>query len=310
MGVQTLKNAVILATVAVAAVILIQGAGPSVSVTPSHASVDIVAGSPPVHTTTSELSAFLGGKVATASVAAQAATTATVTTTTSAATSTAPVSTTSATTSATASAAAIIAGRTLTTTPATVETTPTAPTSTPTPPPAPPAAPTCPSAVGGSTAGAPGSLDAAGVQGTTTADIASFASEYNAIRVSACLQPIPFSNIRYSPCLQQRMWWMADDPSTNPASAWGHTGNAVRSDGVPIVGCDGDLAGGDGYSAASVADAWWASPDHKASLFEPTFGGNVAGVCIAFAMTHGGINVPLPNEPFSFVRAAAYWYSC
>jgi hypothetical protein len=106
------------------------------------------------------------------------------------------------------------------------------------------------------------------------------------------------------------MWWMADDPSTDPASAWGHTGTAVRSDGVPIVGCDGDLAGGSGDTAASVANDWWVSLDHRASLYQPTYSGNVASVCIAFAISHGGINVPLPNEPYSFTRAAAYWYSC
>jgi hypothetical protein len=148
------------------------------------------------------------------------------------------------------------------------------------------------------------------VPGTNSADLASFAAQYNAIRVANCLQPIPFANIRYSSCLQQRMWWMADDPSTDSASAWGHTGTAVRSDGVPIVGCDGDLAGGGGYTAASAASAWWASADHRASLFQPGFTGSVAGVCIAFAMSHGGINVPAPNEPASFVRAAAYWYGC
>jgi hypothetical protein len=148
------------------------------------------------------------------------------------------------------------------------------------------------------------------VPGTTTADLNSFATEYNAIRVANCMAPIPFANIRYSTCLQQRLWWMADDPSTNPLSAWGHTGTAVRSDGVPIVGCDGDLAGGTGYTGASVADAWWASPDHRASLFQPSFTGSVAGVCIAFAISHGGINVPAPNEPYSFTRSAAYWYSC
>ncbi len=103
---------------------------------------------------------------------------------------------------------------------------------------------------------------------------------------------------------------MADDPSTNPLSAWGHTSTAVRSDGVPIVGCDGDLAGGTGYSGASVASAWWNSADHRSSLYEPNYSGNVAGVCIAFAISHGGVNVPAPNEPSSFTRAAAYWYGC
>jgi hypothetical protein len=172
------------------------------------------------------------------------------------------------------------------------------------------ATPTCPAAIGGSTAGAPGASDAEGVPGTTSADINSFAAEYNALRVANCLAPMPLANIRYSDCLQQRLWWMADDPSTNPLSAWGHTGTAVRSDGVPIVGCDGDLAGGTGYTGASVADAWWASLDHRASLFQPSYTGSMANVCIAFAMSHGGINVPAPNEPYSFTRSAAYWYSC
>jgi hypothetical protein len=106
------------------------------------------------------------------------------------------------------------------------------------------------------------------------------------------------------------VWWIADDPSTDPMSAWGHTGTAVRSDGLPIVGCDGDLAGGTGYTGASVASAWWNSADHRASLYQPPFTGNVAHVCIAFAISHGGVNVPGPNEPSSFTRAAAYWYGC
>ena len=198
-----------------------------------------------------------------------------------------------------------VSGRTFTTTPVAVNETPT-----PTPTPTQPAAPVCPSAVGGSTAGAPGASDPSGIPGTTSADLASFATEYNAIRVANCLTPIPYANIRYSSCLQARMWWMADDPSTNSASAWGHTGSAVRSDGVPIVGCDGDIAGGNGYTGATVASAWWDSADHRASLYQPVFSGNVAGVCIAFAMSHGGVNVPAPNEPYSFTRAAAYWYSC
>jgi hypothetical protein len=106
------------------------------------------------------------------------------------------------------------------------------------------------------------------------------------------------------------MWWIADDPSTDSASAWGHTGTAVRSDGVPIVGCDGDLAGGSGYTASLVATAWWDSPDHRASLYQPNYTGTVARVCIAFAISHGGVNVPAPNESASFGRAAAYWYGC
>ncbi len=103
---------------------------------------------------------------------------------------------------------------------------------------------------------------------------------------------------------------MADDPSPDPSSAWGHTGTAVRSDGLPIVGCDGDLAGGSGYTGASLASAWWSSPDHRASLYEPSYAGNLANVCIYFAMTHGGVSVPGPNEPYSFARAAAIWTGC
>jgi hypothetical protein len=194
-----------------------------------------------------------------------------------------------------------VSGRTFTTTPAVVN----APA-----PPTQPAAPVCPAAIGGSTAGAPGASDPSGIPGTTSADLASFAAEYNALRVANCLTPIPYANIRYSSCLQDRMWWMADDPSTDPTSAWGHTGSAVRSDGVPIVGCDGDIAGGNGYTGATAASEWWTSLDHRASLYQPLFAGNVAGVCIAFAVSHGGVNVPGPNEPYSFVRAAAYWYSC
>lgn len=52
-----------------------------------------------------------------------------------------------------------------------------------------------------------------------------------------------------------------------------------RSDGVPTDGCDGNLAGGSG---------------------------NTGGVCILFAMTHGGV----PNEPYEFSRAAARWITC
>ena len=294
MGVQTLKNAVFVATAVVAVVILIQGAGPSVSVVPSHASGNIVAGSATPSSASSALAQLSSAKTAPAAVASTKSTTAASTTAAPQAT---PVSATS--------ASATVAGRTFTTTPAPVTSVPT-PTQTPTPPPT----PTCPTAIGGSTAGAPGAADASGIPGTTSADIASFASQYNAIRVANCLAPVPFANIRYSTCLQQRLWWMADDPSTNPLSAWGHTGTAVRSDGLPIVGCDGDLAGGTGYSGASVASAWWNSSDHRSSLYQPNYSGNVAGVCIAFAVSHGGVNVPAPNEPASFTRAAAYWYGC
>ncbi|HEX4443524.1 MAG TPA: hypothetical protein VHZ81_08110 [Galbitalea sp.] len=174
----------------------------------------------------------------------------------------------------------------------------------------PPVTPKCPAAISGTTAGAPSAVSVDDIPGTTTADINSFATEYNAIRVANCLTPIAFADIRYSTCLEQRLFWMADDPSSDPLSAWGHTGVAKRSDGVAIVGCDGDLAGGTGYTGASVAEAWWDSIDHRNSLYQPLTTGSLANVCIYFAMTHGGYNNPGPNEPYSFTRSAAYWSSC
>jgi hypothetical protein len=170
--------------------------------------------------------------------------------------------------------------------------------------------PACPSSITGSTAGAPSAVSVNDIPGTTSGDLQSFADEYNAIRVANCLTPMPFANIRYSDCLQQRMFWMADDPSTDPNSAWGHTGTAHRSDGLPIVGCDGDIAGGDGVSAAGVAELWWQSIDHRDSLYQPSYKGSLANVCIYFAISHGGYNVPSPNEPYSFTRAASYWAAC
>ena len=294
MGVQTLKNALLMTTAVVAAVLLIQGTGSSVP-SVSHASNGVtVASSVGAADSATGLSAVSEAKSVTAAVSAETHTAA-------AASASVPSASAPATESVSATAADATGSQsTYTTTPATITVAP----------PAPPAAPVCPSAVGGSTPGAPGASDPSGIPGTTSADLASFAAEYNSVRVANCLTPIPFANIRYSTCLQQRMWWMADDPSTDPNSAWGHTGTAVRSDGVPIVGCDGDLAGGSGYTGASVALAWWNSPDHRASLYQPSYAGSVAGVCIAFAISHGGVNVPAPNEPYSFTRAAAYWYSC
>lgn len=163
----------------------------------------------------------------------------------------------------------------------------------------------CPGAVGGGTNGAPGAVSAGGVAGTTSADLASFAATYNAIRVANCLQPVPMSQIRYDSCMEARLFWMAEDPSEDPLSAWGHIGS-VRSDGVPSNGCDGNLAGGYGNSGATVAQKWWNSSPHRNSLYKPTFTGSTAGVCIYFAMTHGGV----PNEPSSFTRAAAKWGGC
>ncbi|MBN9151801.1 MAG: hypothetical protein KF739_11975 [Cryobacterium sp.] len=164
---------------------------------------------------------------------------------------------------------------------------------------------TCPSAIGGSPGGAPGRVSSGGVQGTTSGDLASFAATYNAIRVANCLQPIAPSHIRYDSCMETRLFWMAEDPSTDPSSAWGHMGSQ-RSDGVPSQGCDGNLAGGYGNTGSTVATKWWNSSAHRASLYRPTYSGSVGGVCIYFAMTHGGI----PNEPYSFTRAAAVWGGC
>ena len=141
--------------------------------------------------------------------------------------------------------------------------------------------------------------------GNDVADLSSFAHTYNAIRVANCLQPVPLNHFRYDSCMETRLFWMAEDPSTNPASAWGHMGSQ-RSDGVPSQGCDGNLAGGYNNSGATVASKWWNSSSHRASLYRPTFSGNTAGVCIYFAMTHGGV----PNEPYSFTRAAAKWGGC
>lgn len=163
----------------------------------------------------------------------------------------------------------------------------------------------CPSAIGGSTGGAPSASSSGGVAGTTSNDLASFAATYNAIRVANCLDPVPFSNIRYDRCMEARLFWMAEDPSEDPASAWGHIGSQ-RSDGVPSVGCDGNLAGGSGNTGATVATKWWNSSSHRASLYRPNHTGSVAGVCIYFAMTHGG----LPNESYAFTRSAARWGGC
>lgn len=177
-----------------------------------------------------------------------------------------------------------------------------APSPTPTPTPTKPA---CAGMPGGSTPGAPSRTSAGGVAGTTSADLASFAQRFNEIRVANCLPPVPFSNIRYDSCMEDRLFWMAEDPSTDPMSAWGHMGS-LRSDGVPSVGCDGNLAGGSNNSGATVAQKWWDSSGHRASLYKPTYTGSTAGVCILFAMTHGGV----PNEPYSFTRAAARWVNC
>jgi hypothetical protein len=165
----------------------------------------------------------------------------------------------------------------------------------------------CPGNVGGGVGGAPSAVSAGGVPGTTSGDLSAFALKYNAIRVANCLSPVPLANFRYDSCMEQRLFWMAEDPSPDPASAWGHIGS-VRSDGVPSVGCDGNLAGGSGNSGATVAQKWWDSAPHRTSLYKPTYGGSTAGVCIYFAMTHG--DGALGAESYSFTRAAAKWSGC
>jgi len=166
-------------------------------------------------------------------------------------------------------------------------------------------APGCPAAISGSTPGAPSRSSELGVPGTTSDDLQTFAVRYNEIRVANCLPPVPFANIRYDSCMEDRLFWMAEDPSEDPMSAWGHIGSE-RSDGVPSVGCDGNLAGGSNNTGATVAQKWWDSSGHRTSLYKPTFTGSTSGVCILFAMTHGGI----PNEPYSFTRSAARWTTC
>lgn len=168
-----------------------------------------------------------------------------------------------------------------------------------------PTSPSCPAAITGTTPGAPTRISPLGVTGTTSDDLQSFAVAYNAIRVANCLPPVPFANIRYDSCMEDRLFWMAEDPSTDPMSAWGHIGSQ-RSDGLPSVGCDGNLAGGSNNTGATVAQKWWDSTGHRTSLYKPTNTGSTANVCVLFAMTHGGV----PNEPYSFVRAAARWTTC
>jgi hypothetical protein len=161
---------------------------------------------------------------------------------------------------------------------------------------------TCPGDAGGGPGGAPGASSAQGVPGTTSDDLASFAYTYNAIRLENCLEPIPYGNFYYDSCMEARLFWMAESPSPDPLDAWGHLGS-VRSDGVPSTGCDGNLAGGSGNTGATVASKWWYSLAHRDSLYRP--GDGVGGACIAFAMTHGGI-----DEPYDFTRAAARWTGC
>lgn len=160
----------------------------------------------------------------------------------------------------------------------------------------------CPSDVGGSVAGAPSRTSPLGVAGTTSSDLVSFAYAYNTIRVANCLQPFPLSNFRSDSCMEDRLFWMAESPSSDPLDGWGHNGTR-RSDGVPTRGCDGNLAGGTNDTGATAASKWWTSSAHRASLYRP--GASIAGACIVVAITHGGI-----DEPYSFTRAAARWMWC
>lgn len=186
-------------------------------------------------------------------------------------------------------------------------TTPRAKTAAPAAPPPPPPAPAAPACAGSPGGGgtAPSITSPGGVAGTSTADIQNFSAAYNSIRAANCLQPVPPSHFRYDACMEQRLFWIAEDPSPDVSSAWGHIGS-VRSDGVPSVGCDGNLAGGYGDSGATEANKWWVSLPHRASLYRPTFTGTTANVCIYYAMVHGG----LPNDGASFARSAARWGPC
>jgi hypothetical protein len=171
----------------------------------------------------------------------------------------------------------------------------------------------CPTS-GGAGGSAPG-ISEDGIGGTTTADIQSFAAQFNAIRVANCLDPIPSANFRYDGCMEERLFWMAEDPSEDPGNTWGHLGvqslapgpdGQLYSTEVPSRGCDGNLAGGTGNTGATVAQKWWDSLDHRLALYKPSYTGSTANVCIYFAMTHGG----LPDEPSDFTRAAARSATC
>ncbi len=171
----------------------------------------------------------------------------------------------------------------------------------------------CPASPGGG-GSAPGGSQA-GIGGTATSDIQSFSAQFNAVRAANCLDPIAPSHFRYDACMETRLYWMAEDPSTDPGNTWGHAGvrslapaadGTYYSDTTPSRGCDGNLAGGSGNSGATVAQKWWDSMAHRLALYRPSYTGSTANVCIYFAMTHGGI----PSEPSSFTRAAARWAAC
>ena len=107
-------------------------------------------------------------------------------------------------------------------------------------------------------------------------DLASFANTYNAIRVANCMTPLPASNFYWSGCIETRLNYLAD------TGQWGHFSSVPGQDGQ----CDSNLAGGVGNTGATVAQKWWDSPDHRASLYRGGVG------CVAFAMTQNadGLN--------------------
>lgn len=144
-----------------------------------------------------------------------------------------------------------------------------------------------------------------GILGTGSEDLQGFATKYNDIRIANCLSTVPTANFRLGACIEERLIWIAEDPSEDPLSAWGHDGTE-RSDGEPPVGCDANLAGGPTTTGTVAAEKWWISEPHRVSLYRPEYGGPVDNVCVDFAMTHGG----LPDESASFARAGAVWGDC
>ena len=106
--------------------------------------------------------------------------------------------------------------------------------------------------------------------------------------------------------MEQRLFWMAEDPSTDPSSAWGHIGSRAQRRRPVASAATATSRAASGNSGATVATKWWNSLDHRLSLYRPSYTGSTGGVCIYFAMTHGGV----PNEPSSFTRAAARWGGC
>ena len=117
---------------------------------------------------------------------------------------------------------------------------------------------------------------ASGATGTTAADLDAFRTAYEEHREAACLGLLPAANVRYDACLEQYLFWVAGDPSPDPLSAWGHKGEVVRSDGVPPVGCDGNLAGGTATTGDVAAAKWWASAPHRSAVYRPDFRGDLA----------------------------------